>query len=100
MGSPGTAARPLKPRIGLTTLLVRQDGAAPKVTNAFLGHCQATRQAFAKQPATAANSCWQVTENLAMLGVPVAGSIWPAVDRESGDAIVRNALIKGFKRLF
>ena len=46
MGSLGTVARPLKPRIGLTTLLVRQDGAAPKVTNAFLGHCQATRQAF------------------------------------------------------
>jgi hypothetical protein len=46
MGSPGTVARPLKPRIGVKTLLVRQDGAAPKVTNAFLGHCQATRQAF------------------------------------------------------
>jgi hypothetical protein len=34
-----------------------------------------------------------------MLVVPVGISIWPAVDREWGDAIVRNPLIKGFNRM-
>jgi hypothetical protein len=51
MGSFGTVVQPLKPRIGVKTLLVRHKTTPhPKVANEFLGHCQSTGQAYGNRP--------------------------------------------------
>ena len=51
MGSFRTVARPLKPRVGVKTPLVRHKTTPnPKVANEFLGHRQSTRQAYGNRP--------------------------------------------------